>query len=107
MNERKRLWSVIPPDEVELHAFVGMALRMVQGVESVLRLVMTIVIQKDGPLDLLKYETQTKRERKRTLGYFLTGDQSGFFYFPRATLGDARRAAVPIRWSSSRRRERV
>lgn len=72
MSEKQSLSSVIGEEEMESMARVGIALRLVQTVEVVLRLVMTFVLQKDeGPLSIQKLEAQTKAERKKTLGYFL------------------------------------
>ena len=54
-------------------ARVGETLLMVQDVEASLRFVMTFVIQQgEEEMDLARYETQTRAERKKTIGYFLS-----------------------------------
>lgn len=54
-------------------ARVGETLLMVQNAEASLRFVMTFVIQQGGQgMDLAKYEAQTKAERRKTIGYFVS-----------------------------------
>ena len=51
---------------------MGAALVFVQSTEQLIRLCMTLVLQKDSPLTLEKLEKQTREERRKTLGYFLS-----------------------------------
>jgi hypothetical protein len=59
------------PEQKDVLFRVGAALIFMQSVEGLIRLCMTLVLQKDGPLTLEKLERQTAAELKRTLGYFL------------------------------------
>ena len=58
-------------EEREILAHIGLAVLAAQTVETLLRLCMTVVFQKNSPLTLEGLEQQERGERKRTIGYFI------------------------------------
>ena len=59
------------PLEKNLLASIGAALVMLQTTEKVIKLCMTLVLQKSNSLTLESLQHQERIERKKTLGYFL------------------------------------
>lgn len=62
----------IPRDHQDVLLAMGVAVLMLQTTEKVIRLCMTLVLQKQAPLTLEALQEQEDAERNRTLGYFLT-----------------------------------
>jgi hypothetical protein len=52
-------------------AWIGVALVLLQTTEKIINLCLTFVFQKGSPLTLEDLERQQKKERKKTIGYFL------------------------------------
>lgn len=61
----------IPPEHQEVLLAMGVAVLMLQATEKVIRLCMTLVLQKQSPLTLEALQEQEETERNKTLGYFL------------------------------------
>jgi len=62
----------IPQEHQEVLVAMGVAVLLLQTTERVIRLCMTLVLQKDQPLTLEKLQQQEESERNKTLGYFLS-----------------------------------
>jgi hypothetical protein len=63
---------VLSDEEKDILAAIGVALLLIQATEQLLRLCITLVLQKQMPLTLEALEQQERAERKKTLGYFIT-----------------------------------
>jgi len=61
----------IPREHQDVLLAMGVATLMLQTTEKVIRLCMTLVLQKHAPLTLEALQEQEESERNKTLGYFL------------------------------------
>ncbi len=61
----------IPREHQDVLLAMGVAVLMLQTTEKVIRLCMTLVLQKQAPLTLEALQEQEEVERNKTLGYFL------------------------------------
>ena len=61
----------IPREHRDVLMAMGIAVLMLQTTEKVIRLCMTLVLQKRAPLTLEALQEQEETERNKTLGYFL------------------------------------
>ena len=61
----------IPREQQDVLLAMGVAVLILQATEKVIRLCMTLVLQKQAPLTLEALQEQEEIERNKTLGYFL------------------------------------
>ena len=62
----------IPREHQDVLLAMGVAVLKLQTTEKVIRLCMTLVLQKGSPLTLEALEEQNEFEKNKTLGYFLS-----------------------------------
>jgi hypothetical protein len=62
----------IPREHQDVLLAMGVAVLVLQTTEKVIRLCMTLVLQRQAPLTLEALQEQEESERNKTLGYFLS-----------------------------------
>lgn len=59
------------PNSEDVYSMMGFALCQIQATERTFKFITTYVLQDGDDLDIEKLQSINKRERKRTLGYFM------------------------------------